>query len=61
MQSNAFVSMASALDELYGLGHDDVFRYASAIEKVTAQGLVSAAKKYFTPGACARIRILSGR
>jgi zinc protease len=61
MQSNAFVSMASALDELYGLGHDDVFRYASAIEKVTAQDLVSAAKKYFTPGACARIRILSGR
>jgi zinc protease len=47
MQTNAFYSMTSALDELYGLGYDNLYKYKSEIEKVTAEDLRVAALKYF--------------
>jgi zinc protease len=60
-QTNDFYSLTSALDELYGLGHDNLYRYESAIAGINKDDLKMAAKKYFTPDACAEVNILSSK
>lgn len=45
-QTNDYCSVQSALDELYGLGYDEMYRYKDGINKVTKDDLQRAAKKY---------------
>lgn len=57
-QTNDFNSYATALDELYGLGYDNIERYDSRIEKVTKDDVKRAAQKYLDPEARAEITIV---
>jgi zinc protease len=59
MQSNSFYSFTGALDELYGLGYDDLYKYDARIEKVTKEDVKRVAVKYFNMNACAEIIISS--
>ena len=56
-QTNEFFSLTSAIDELYGLGHDNLYRYNSEISKVTAEDLNRAAQNYLDPDAYAEVVI----
>ena len=47
MQTNNYFSQTAAMDELYGLGYDNTFKYASGIDKVTGQDVKRVADKYF--------------
>jgi zinc protease len=49
MQSNSFVATTSALDELYGIGYDDIYRYESSVNAVTAADLKRVSTKYLDP------------
>ncbi len=57
MQTNDFVSFQSAIDELYGIGHDNIFKYKEAISKVSKLDIKASADKYLDPGSCAEIEI----
>lgn len=56
-QTNAFYSSAAALDELYGLGYDEIYKYEKGIDKVTGEDLKRVAYKYLDTNACAEIII----
>ncbi len=56
-QSNAFIAQSTALDELYGLGCDNIFKYPGEIEKVTGQSVKQALEKYFDPNAYSEVLI----
>ena len=58
-QTNSFYSMNAALDELYGLGADNVYKYESGIEKVTSPDVKRVAEKYLNPKVCAEVIISS--
>ena len=47
MQANSFFSQTTALDELYGLGYEDIFKYEGGINKVTKEDLKRVCDKYF--------------
>ncbi len=49
MQTNAERAFQAAVDELYGLGYDNYRHYEDRIRSLTAEDLVRAAKKYFSP------------
>jgi len=46
LQTNLFYSFASALDELYGLGYDNLYKYEAEIKKVTKEDVKRVARKY---------------
>ena len=45
-QTNDFISFTSAIDELNGLGYDNIYKYVPEIEKVTAEDIVRVSDKY---------------
>lgn len=47
LEVNSDVAFKAALDELYGVGYGDVFRYPDMIRAVTGQDVIRAAKRYF--------------
>ncbi len=57
MQTNASYSFQSALDELYGLGYDNLYKYEEEIKKVTKEDIKRIADKYLDLNACAQIII----
>lgn len=57
MQANNFVTSQSAIDELYGLGPDNLYRYKEMIAKVSGNDINAAAKRYLDPNARAEIEI----
>jgi len=59
MQTNSFYAGTSAMDELYGLGYDDLYKYQEKIEKVTKEDIKRVADKYFDMKACAEVSISS--
>ncbi len=59
LQTNGFVSSQSALDELYGLGQDNLFKYISKIEKVTGEDVKRVASKYLDLECYADVVIIS--
>ena len=61
MQLNQFLSYTSALDELYGLGYNNVYRHEKEIENVTRDDVLRAAQKHLDPGRSAEITILSSK
>ena len=48
IEVNSDVAFKTSLDELYGLGYDDVFKYPDMIKAVTGQDVIRVAKKYFS-------------
>jgi len=58
-QTNSFYSMNAALDELYGLGADNVYAYESGIGKVTSRDVKRVAEKYLNPKTSAEVIISS--
>jgi zinc protease len=46
MQTNAAYAMQSALDELYGIGYDNLYKYEERIKGVTKEDVKNAAAKY---------------
>lgn len=59
MQTNSFYSFTSAIDELYGLGHDNLYKYEAGIENVTKEDIKRVADKYLDMNAYAEIVISS--
>ena len=49
MQANGYFSQTAAVDELYGLGFDNVFKYAALIGKVTKEDVKRVVDKYLDP------------
>jgi len=48
LEVNSDVAFKAALDELYGVGYNDVFQYPVMVEAVTAQDVMRVIKKYFS-------------
>jgi zinc protease len=59
-QSNEFNAINAALDEIYGLGHLNIYKYAPRIEMVTAEDVKSAAQAFLDPDNCVTIEISPG-
>jgi zinc protease len=57
MQTNSAYSFHSALDTLYGLGYDNIYKYKERIKKVTASDIRQAALKYFDLNTCSEVII----
>ncbi|MFH0764231.1 MAG: pitrilysin family protein [Candidatus Omnitrophota bacterium] len=57
MQANLFFSQNSAIDELYGLGCENLYRYKAEIDKVSKDDVKRAAKVYFDPDRRAEVII----
>jgi zinc protease len=47
MQSNEFYTFNFAVEELRGLGYDDLYKYETAVDKVTKEDVRRVADKYF--------------
>lgn len=47
LEINSELGFRAGLDELYGVGYDNVFKYPAAIESVTADDVIRVARKYF--------------
>jgi predicted Zn-dependent peptidase len=47
LQTNDYFSQATAIDELYGLGYDNVNKYEACINKVTKEDVKAVVDKYF--------------
>ena len=48
LEIDSDVAFKTALDELYGVGYADVFKYPEMIKAVTARDVMRVAKRYFT-------------
>lgn len=57
MQTNEFCALRSALDELYGLGYDNIDNYEKEIVKVTTADVQKAADRYLDLDAYAELEI----
>ncbi|MFA4981553.1 MAG: pitrilysin family protein [Candidatus Omnitrophota bacterium] len=58
-QANSFYSYTATLDELYGLGYDNVYKYKERIEEVTKEDVKRVANRYFNRKAHAEVVISS--
>jgi len=54
-QTNMFFSSTTALDELYGRGYDNLYRYEGEINKVTKDDVKRVADKYLNLNAYAEV------
>jgi predicted Zn-dependent peptidase len=57
MQSNSFHTFNFAVEELRGLGYDNIYKYESEIDKVTCSNVRDVAGKYLTIGKCVEVVI----
>ena len=57
METNAANSFQAALDELYGLGYDNLYKFENEINKVTKDDIKGVANKYLDPNSCAEVII----
>ena len=55
MEANAANSFQAALDELYGLGYDNLYKFKSETNKVTKYDIIRAANKYLDMNSCAEV------
>jgi predicted Zn-dependent peptidase len=59
MQTNEYFSQTTAIDELYGLGYENIFKYEEGIEKVTREDVKNIVDKYFDPNTYSEVIISS--
>ena len=59
MQTNDFSSFQASMDELYGLGHDNLYKYESRIEAVAKEEIKDVANRYLDLEKCAQVIITS--
>jgi zinc protease len=57
MQTNSVHAFQGALDELYGLGYDNLYKYEERIRLVTKEDIKKAADKYFNLSAYSEVVI----
>jgi len=57
METNAANSFQAALDELYGLGYDNLYKFESETNKVTKYDIIRVANKYLNMKSCAEVVI----
>ena len=57
MQTNASYSFQSALDELYGLGYENLYKYEERIKRVTKEDVKKVAEKYLDLNASTEVVI----
>ncbi|MCX5668456.1 MAG: insulinase family protein, partial [Candidatus Omnitrophica bacterium] len=57
METNAANSFQAALDELYGLGYDNLYKFESETNKVTKYDIIRVANKYLDMNSCAEVVI----
>ncbi|MDP2929415.1 MAG: pitrilysin family protein [Candidatus Omnitrophota bacterium] len=57
METNAANSFQAALDELYGLGYDNLYKFENEINKVTKYDITRVANKYLDMNSCAEVII----
>ncbi len=57
LETNEFIALQGALDELYGLGYEESYRYQENIEKVSAEDLKRIANKYLDMNASVEVTI----
>ncbi len=57
LQTNESISFQTALNELYGLGYDNIYRYDANIEKVTKEDVARILKKYLPQDAYVEVTI----
>ena len=58
LEVNSDVAFKAALDELYGVGYNDVFKYPEMVNAVTAQDVIRVARRYFVDSKLNEITIL---
>ncbi|MDD5545685.1 MAG: pitrilysin family protein [Candidatus Omnitrophica bacterium] len=58
IEVNSDVAFKAALDELYGIGYDDIFKYPEMIKAVDAQEVMQVAKRYFIDSRLNEVMIL---
>ncbi len=59
MQANGFYAFQSAIDELYGLGYDNLYKYEDEIEHVTGEDVKRVANKYLDLTNCVEVIVIS--
>jgi zinc protease len=57
METNAANSFQAALDELYGLGYDNLYKFENETNKVTKYDIIRVAGKYLDMSSCAEVVI----
>ena len=57
METNASNAFRAALDELYGLGYDNLYKFENETNKVTKYDIIRMANKYLNMDSCAEIVI----
>jgi len=57
METNAANSFQAALDELYGLGYDNLYKFENETDKVTKYDIIRVANKYLDMNSCAEVMI----
>jgi len=57
METNAANSFQAALDELYGLGYDNMYNFENETNRVTKYDIIKAADKYLDMNSCAEVII----
>ena len=57
METNAANSFHTALDELYGLGYDNLYKFENEINKITKDDIKRVANKYLDLNSCAQVII----
>ncbi len=61
MQTNGYFAFNFAVEELRGLGYDDVYKYDTAINSVTKEDVKNAANKYLDPQKIVKVVVSSSR
>jgi zinc protease len=57
METNVSNSFQAALDELYGLGYDNLYKFENETNKVTKHDIIRVAKEYLDMNSCAEVII----
>jgi len=60
LQTNSALAYQAALDELYGLGHDNYKEFDNTINSITSQDVLDVSRKYLKPNAFTLV-VIEGR
>ena len=58
LEVDSDVAFKAAIDELYGTGYDDVFKYPAMIKAVNGQEVMRVAKRYFADSKLSEVTVV---